>query len=177
MMKRPLLLFLAISLVAALVVLWQQPQHLPQADVQAELFFPDYDARRVMRVEVVQQGQGVQLKKSGEDWQVASLGTESWLPADRSRINAALGIFGDVERGILVSSNPEKQTRYQVGAEGLQLKLFAEHDVVIGTLIIGKNGPDLGSSYVRLASENDVYLVGQSLLGIFSIEADDWKVR
>lgn len=176
-MKRPLFLLLAIALVTALVVLWQQPQRLPQADAQDDLFFPDYDARRVMRVEIAQQGEGVQLKKNGEDWQVAPLGEELWFPADRSRINAALGIFGDVERGILVSSNPEKQKLYQVGAEGLQLKLFAEHDLLMGELVIGKNGPDFGSSYVRLAAENDVYLVGQSLLGIFSIAADDWKIH
>lgn len=176
-MKRPLLSLLAISLVAALVVLWQQPQHLPQADAQNELFFPDYDAHRVLQVEIAQQGEGLRLKKSGEDWQVTPLGAEAWLPADRSRINAALGIFGDVERGILVSSNPEKQALYQVGADGLQLKLFDEHEVLLGALVIGKNGPDLGSTYVRLAAENDVYLVGQSLLGIFSIAAEDWKVH
>ena len=176
-MKRPLFLLLALALVTALVALWQQPQQLPQADAQADLFFPDYDARRIVRLEIAQQGEGVQLTKNGEDWQVASLGAESWFPADRSRIHAALGIFGDLERGILVSRNPEKQKLYQVGTEGLRLKLVAEHNVVLGELVIGKNGPDFGSSYVRLATADDVYLVGQSLLGIFSIAADDWKVH
>ena len=192
-MKRPLFTLVTVGIIAAIVLLWQRPDKLPQADTQQNLFFPDYDAKQVVHIEIEQLLYGAQLKKVGEDWQVASLVSRAkqdllknelrpmpkitWSPADRSRINAALGVFGDLERGVVVSRNPEKQALYQVGAQGLQVRLFDAQQQLLGNIIIGKNGPDVVSSYARRADELEVYLLSQSLLGVFSIEADDWKLR
>lgn len=192
--KRPLI-YLGIVIVLALAVLLiEGPESLRVNDSSENDFVPDFDSAKVERIEVEQLIDGASLKRDGENWLVAEIITPSkknllekegkelppqkWHGADRSRVNSALGIFGGMEQGVMVSTNPEKQPLYHVNASsGLKVKLFDAKDNLIADVVIGKNGPDLASNYIRRASDDSVYLIPRAIMGIFTPRADDWRER
>ena len=174
-MKRAFV-YLGMTLLVALIVwAFERPDRTPRGDTQEEAFFPDFDANTIESIEGIQLSQGVQLERDGDSWKVAPRGTSDWNPADSNRVKQVLGIFGDLSRGLLVSSNREKQSLYHVGEEGLTIRLIDRAGKERVGMIIGKNSPDLLGTYVRHSGEDDVYLVDRALTGLFSISADDWK--
>jgi len=94
--------------------------------------------------------------------------------ADSEKIISYLGMFGGLEEGIEVSSNPDNHNTYMVGAAGLRVTALSSDGKKIFDVIIGSGGPDFGSTYIRRADEEKVYLVRRPLLGIFSPRAQDW---
>ena len=195
-MKRPLI-YLAIALSFFLAVLaLERPAHGPKDDSNTSLLLPAFDSAQIFRVEYEHFLSGIQPKRDGENWQVALLKTElknkldkaenktaqksvlpEWFLAERPRVSRALGIFSELERGILVSTNPAKQQQYQLGPMAQQLRFFDQANGLIASIEIGKNGPDFASSYIRKSGEDKVYLSNGSLAGVFSISIDDWKQK
>ena len=178
--------------VAIVVILIESPRRGRIEDTSADYFVSDYDSAKVMRIEIEQLLDGARLKREGKRWLVAGLTTPlkeellkkegrkkpaiRWHLADGSRVNGALGVFGGLERGVLVSTNPKKRAFYQVDDQtGLKVRLQGEGKQNILDVIIGKNGPDFASSYIRRADENDVYLVPRTLTGRFSTTVGDWR--
>jgi len=191
--RRPII-YLAIAVVAALVILALENPFAPRVNDSAdEYFIPDYDSADVMRLGVKQLINGAELKRDGDEWVVAERTTalkkqllESegrdvpptvWEKADKLRVMSALGSFGGLLEGVLVSRNAGKQTLYNTGPAGLHVTGFDGDDKIIFDVIIGKNGPDFASSYIRRANEDNVYLVRRSLMGIFSPSAEDWEEK
>lgn len=189
-MKKPLIYF-AIAIVVALVVLAIEKPHYPRVgDTSEKYFIPGFDVAKVMRVEIEQLMDGATLKRDGKTWSVAEVVTpmkkqlvekgggeipeKVFRPADGARVTSALGAFGGLTEGVIVSENPEKQTAFQVDVAGLHVRIFGDNDELIADCIIGKNGPDFMSSYIRRSDENKVYLVNRTLTGFFSTRAEDW---
>ena len=92
-------------------------------------------------------------------------------------MKSILELLNNIEKGVLVSNSSERQNVYGVGATGLVVNAFDGDNNEMFGLIVGNNGPDFVSSYVRLSDSDKVYLLNESLLGAFSISADDWKVK
>jgi len=191
--KRPYI-YLAIAVVAALIVLAiESPRISRVSDVGDGYFIPDYATSDVATVEVAQLINGVRLARDGEEWLVSDfttpmkqtllekegrkIETPRRYAADSSRVENALGAFGGLEEGVLVSDNPEKQRFYRVGPAGLRVKGMDADGKTIFDIVIGKNGPDMASTYIRNAHEDKVYLVHRSLLGAFSTRVDDWRSK
>ncbi|PJA22390.1 MAG: hypothetical protein COX62_00070 [Deltaproteobacteria bacterium CG_4_10_14_0_2_um_filter_43_8] len=199
MMKKNLLILFGTFFFALIVWTLERPDLLPKGDVSEALLIPRYDAAQVMRVEYEHLIYGIQLKRENEIWKVALLESslkknlntsEStlaktdeetdevvWYNADDVTVKTALGIFGDLSQGIVVSTNPEKRAFYQVGAAAQKIRFYGRDDKLIISLFVGKNGPDYDSNYVRLDEVDEVRLVERSLQGIFSIELEDWKEK
>lgn len=191
--KRPII-FLAIAIaVAVIVLIVENPRRSRVDDVGDETFSPGFDSAKVWRVEITQLLQGAELKRDGERWFVGEMLTPlkeelvirerreepggRWFRANRMRVNSALGSFGGLPQGVVVSMNKEKRRFYQVEATGLHVRLLDKDGGVIEDLIVGKNGPDMASSYVRRAGEDEVYLVRRSLAGVFTPTASNWRER
>lgn len=191
-MKRGII-YLAAALLFALVVwLVERPESSRINDVSSDLLYSDYDAKEIDRIEIGKLLEGVQLKK-GEDgkWMVAEFVTPikaelnekegrsnepvKWFRADSSKVKSALGKFGALEKGILVSSAADKRNMFEVGAMGLFIKCYDDRGNEALNLVIGKNGPDFISNYLRKGDSDEVYLVSVPLQGIFSIEPNDWR--
>ena len=188
-------IYLGIALAVGIVVLIiESPRRGRIEDTSADYFVDDYDSAKVMRIEIQHLLGGAQLKRDGHRWLVAEFTSAlkkdllqkegrkksaiRWHLADRSRVNGALGVFGGLERGVIVSTNPGNRPLYQVDEKtGLRVKLFGKGDKNILDIIIGKNGPDFASSYIRRVDEDEVYLVHRTLTGRFSTEATDWRER
>lgn len=192
-MKRSII-YLAVALFVALaVVALENPFKSRIADNADDYLFPGFDVDNVARVEVEQLLDGCILEKKGDEWQVMEkvtpikeelykregkeIPSNEWKKVDKKRITSALGNFVVLERGALVSDKPENQSTYQVGKTGLSVRVFDKDGKKLANVVIGKNGPDFASTYLRFDGENAVYLVGRPLMGAFSARFDDWTVK
>ncbi|MFA4874243.1 MAG: DUF4340 domain-containing protein [bacterium] len=190
---RPFIYLAVVIALAFVVLLIERPETPRVNDVGQSTFSPGFDSARVMRVEVSQLLDGAVLKREGNRWLVSSYVTplrkqllkkegkepppERWYRADSTRIASALGNFGGLGEGLVVSSNSEKRSLYQVESTGLSVRLIGADEKPIVDVIIGKNGPDLASSYIRRASEDAVYIVRRPIAGAFTPRASDWRDR
>lgn len=185
------LIYLGIVIIAAIFVIALENPFRPRvSDTRDGYFIPDYDAANIVKIEIDQLIEGAVLKRDGDKWQMAEIVTplkkqlleregreepaQEWRPADKLRVTSALGSFGGLDEGVIVSMNPDKHSSYQVGPDGLHVRGLGKDDNPIFDVVIGKNGPDFMSSYIRNASDHRVYLVKKSLMGVFSPRADDW---
>jgi LysM repeat protein len=76
--------------------------------------------------------------------------------------------------GSLISSNPEKQTVFQVDTSGTKLTV-TERGGKSTSVIVGKMGPSFSEVYFRLPASKDVYL-GEGLdTWMINKEARDWR--
>ncbi|MFH1652961.1 MAG: DUF4340 domain-containing protein [Pseudomonadota bacterium] len=187
MKKRPLI-YLGLAIVLILVILWVERPDQPRTDdVKDAGFTPNFAVRSVENCVVEQVISGTQIRRMGDGWEVADYkiktdedtGTPQplWHRADTTRVNSAIANFTDLPLGVIVSKNPEAQSKYQVGPAGLKVVCKDKSGKDVIDVVIGKNGPDFMSSYIRRGNSPDVRLINRSLMGVFSPVADDWRDR
>jgi len=191
--KRPLLYLAAAVIVVAVVYLVERPEEQRIDDSSYDYLVDDFDVERIDRFEVRQLLDGAAIKRGDKGWLVSDLATEAkkellategrelpeeiWHPADSLRVEAALSRFGGLQEGLLVSDNAQNRSAYRVDASGVAVRAMDSSGKELFDLVIGKNGPDLVGTYVRRAGEDDVWLVGRPLVGVFSPRAADWEAR
>lgn len=175
MNKRPILYLIIVIILTGFIWAIERPDQLPINQASSQLLVPQFDASKITRIEYEHLLGGIQLEKTGEGWKVAEKEQVQWFPADEARIKQALGNFGSVEVGIKVSHALEHQMLYNVGITGQKVRLFAG-STKIADVVVGKNGPDFMSNYVRREGEDQVYLIDRSLQGVFSADINDWKL-
>lgn len=112
------------------------------------------DSAAVTRLEISYPGKTFTFEHTGGVWMITS-------PARYSANSSAIaGLLGELHRfkvGSLVSSNPEKQSLFQVDSTGVTLTVTERTGAPL-KLIVGKTGPSYSDVYFRLPSSNDVYL-------------------
>ncbi|MBT3182270.1 MAG: DUF4340 domain-containing protein [Deltaproteobacteria bacterium] len=194
MSKRPFAYLGAAAIVAIVIIFIDNPFGNRVDDASFDYFVPGFDVHNIQRFDVEQMIDGSQVRRSDDvKWEAAEKTTAlkenllknekrqkpqaAWKEADTSRVLGALGSFGGLSKGILVSTNPEKRHIYQVGPTGLHVIAFDKSDEIVLNVIIGKGGPDFMSTYVRPFDKNEVYLVNRNLTGIFSPRSSDWLKR
>lgn len=191
--KRSIIYLVAVLILAAVIFWVEKPESSRIKTASKSDFIPDYDTADIASFEVDQFLEGARLKREGEKWLVTDFTTpaekellekegkeipsEKWYRADRPRVMSAIGIFSNLEEGALVSDNPEKRSLYQVDAAGVHAKGLDSTGKVIFDVVIGKNGPDFASAYIRRLNEDKVYLVHQPIVGQFSPRVNDWRDR
>jgi len=189
----PIILLVSAIAIAIAVLVIENPMRSRVEDAGGRTFSPGFDSNRVERIEIQQLLSGAELKRDGDRWLVSEMTTplrdqllvregreglaRRWFRADRSRVVSALGSFGGLPEGVVVSTNREKQAVYQVEATGLRVRLIGRDGDVIEDVIIGRNGPDLASNYLRRPDADEVYLVSRPLIGAFSPQALNWRER
>jgi len=193
-MKRSLAYLAMVIIIAIAVFIFDNPLKSRIGTGNDAYFLKNFDLSKIYRVEIEQLLDGVILKRSSNGWVVASKMTDlkkqllkkekklfdsktqkyEWKKADTDRITSALGVFGGLEKGVIVSSNPNNRMTYQLGKAGLRLQAFDEKGKKLFDIIIGKNGPDFMSTYIQKFGDDDVYLVSKAIMGVFSSNSDDW---
>ena len=193
-MKRSLIYLGVVLAVAVIVFLIERPDLLNRGDASEEPIYPQYDARRVDRIEIGQLLSGVQLKREGNEWKVADLVTPmrksllekegkelpkpKWFKADRLAVGGALGVFGQFPRGVVVSTNAEMQGVYRVaGNVGLRVRLFDESGEKMVDVVIGKQSPDFSSNYLRVERSDTVTLTDRVIDAMFPTTVAHWRDR
>jgi hypothetical protein len=144
---------------------WQQP---PQG-LQAMPAWPAVVPAKVADIVLRASGPAVtrvHLARNGQGWQV-QLG-KGWQDADGQAVTDMLGTLATMRPDRIVTRNPAHDAELHVtdGADRITLK-GADGSVMLD-LLVGKPGPDLVSTYVRLVGKPAVLSIDRAL---------DWQVR
>ncbi|MDQ1266722.1 MAG: hypothetical protein QG635_1874 [Bacteroidota bacterium] len=130
------------------------------------------DSVKINKIEIKNNfGETVTLVKESGGWFVNA---PLHYPADKSRISHALGYLPKITVKMIASSNPGKQSIFGVASDGVRLKVY-EGGSLKADMFVGKPGPDYSSSYLRLASSNDVVLGSVPLSYIINAPIKDWR--
>ncbi len=112
----------------------------------------------------------LELKKNDQGfWQV------NGFAADQEKIKILMEKAGALKVINLVSKNPDNFTKFDLNDNSAKKMIFNASNSEILNLIIGKTGSDWNSTYLRLATKNEVFLVDQELNSLFSLVPDNWR--
>lgn len=117
----------------------------------------------------------VTLQKSGGAW-VVELADGKTAPAASTSLGSAVNSLAALQATQLVSRDESKWNEFKVDTAGTRVQLFSGTesllDIVLGRFEYKQTGP---MNYVRLAEEDDVYLVNGFLEMSFNKGADEWR--
>ncbi|HIC92385.1 MAG TPA: DUF4340 domain-containing protein [Syntrophaceae bacterium] len=137
------------------------------------LLFEGFQPKDVTKIETRSGNQKITLEKAGDLWLV---GGKEGYKADSSAIQDILHTMERLNRRDLVSKNPKKREVYEVNEkDGAEVKVYDNRGKLMAHLFLGKGGPDLFSTYIRRADENEVYLVEGYLKTTFIRSQEDWR--
>ena len=124
----------------------------------------------VETIEITRSGATVTLARSGEEW------TANGYPADTAVVARLLDGLAASTIGDLAATNPANHARMGVVPDSAIDLTFraAGRD---RTLMVGKSGRRFGTAYVRLPTEDDVYLLESDLRGQLARDLDGWRNR
>ena len=193
-MKRSAMILVAALILAALVWLIERPDQNDGSNFSTFVLLPELKGQDVEVIEVKHLINGSKIEKIGDEWQVSDLetemgkqirekdelGVERPVPkkrfrADSERVSRIIERLKVVEAKSLISNNPEKQKIYQIGPLAKSITLYGSDGKALTTLLVGKNGPEVFSNYVRRDGENDVYLVGEQIGAMAPADVMSWR--
>jgi hypothetical protein len=129
------------------------------------------DSASVVKIGIQRPQKSVTLENVGGTWMVTSPihGT-----ANSTFVSQLLGGLKKFKVGSLVSSNPEKQSLFQVDSTGTTLTVTDRSGKSV-SMILGKTGPSFSDIYVRQINSNDVFLGEGIEMWSLNREAKDWR--
>ncbi len=161
-----------------------------------EAFFPAFSAKTCSQFIITADNDVVRLFKENATWKASdkledtqsgsAIGDEVTTdisdksgfypyPADSSAVRNALRKIGEMEKEMLMSTNPEKRDKFKVDStNGLLLEVFDENRESMGSVVIGKSGPAMGSHYVRMLGSDNVYSVSGNIRNAFHTSPKRW---
>jgi len=142
-------------------------------------FFDGVDAESLTSLVMVGEEGTVTLAREGGG-AVPLRGAEAWTVngyrADPVSVSRLLDVFGQVEVGDLIASNPSNHERMGVSSDRAVTVTF-----VTGgserSLIVGDNGRRFGTAYVRLPGADEVYLLEGDLGAQVRRDEASWRDR
>ena len=188
--KRPLIYLLIVLIAGIIVFIVERPDLPSRGDVSDKPMFPEYDAKKITKIEVSQLISGVVLEKRADGWYVSELITPmrrevmndknedaplKWYPADYSFVASALGVFGDFPHSIIVSKNSDEQNAYQVrGPLSLNVKLFEGDDAKVDVRI-GKRSNEFSGNFIAVENGKEIRLFERIIDNLFPVTAAQWR--
>ena len=171
-MKRNTLILLGILilLVAGVFLVLQKPGELSTTEATGDVLVR-YDSAAVDGIEIISAGGRVTLEKQGANWMLTR---PLRAVADEAVVTSTIGKGNAIVLKGVVSSNPAKQTLFQVDSTGTSVK-FLGKGVSLAAFRVGKPGPAYTETYVRRENDNDVYLAEGMLGYLFARQARDWR--
>ena len=171
-MKRPtvILVLILIVLGAAAYLVLQKPGEQSTSGTLEQMLVT-YDSAAVDRLEIVASSGSVTLAREAGIWMVTS---PIRYRADASAVTQAVGKGRSIALQSIVSSNPQKQSLFQVDSLGTLVKVY-ERGTETAAFRIGKAGPNFSETYVRRESSDDVYLGEGVLSYLYNRQVKDWR--
>jgi hypothetical protein len=136
--------------------------------------YEDFAPEAVTRIRIEGADTTAVLVKADQVWFVAS---EDSFPAEAQAVEAMLTSVKDFSRKDIISSNPAKQSLYQVDSTGVFVTLKDAGSRTLVEFVVGKPGPDYQSTYVRDVASDDVILAPGYLRPTFDRGARTWQDR
>jgi hypothetical protein len=173
-MKKSLLVLAGILLLSVMVYFFLiQKERKTFAPVSLESFLT-LDSAGVDSIQFSKFGTRMVFRKMGEDWYMIEPDS---FRADDKAIGQLLNATSHLEVGEMISSNPEKQTFFQVDSfTGTTISFFTPSGLQ-ASLVLGKTSKDFMHTYLRKANSDQVYLGSGLLSGITQRNVEEWKDR
>lgn len=171
-----LILLVVLSAIAYVAYESKKPPERPPAGSQQAKLFPSLTADKVAEIKI---------KSLGSEARIARDDTGTWVvpdkgnyPADAKAVKRMLDAITTMDRGTVVSRNPEKQVLYEVDkTRGTEVTVLDKHKKELAHFFVGKAGQDFFSTNIRLAGENKVRLVRKMLSYMFKRPGGDWREK
>lgn len=171
-----LVVLVVLSIVAYIAHESKKPPERPPAESEQAKLFPSLKADDIAVIKI---------KSLGTEAQLARDDTGTWVvpdkdnyPADAKAVERMLEAIETMDRGTVVSRNPEKQTLYEVDEiTGTAVTFLDKNENVLADFLVGKAGQDFFSTNIRLAGENEVRLVRKMLSYMFKRPGGDWREK
>lgn len=191
MTTKRLLTLVSIAVIAVLVIIMSEKLSNKKPSEQSLKFFND----KVGSFVIKDASGAVTIHKKGDVWVAShgvngatSAGTQGIsstsqaapvsgdFPTDSASVAIALEKLSDMKRSVLISENREKQAIFEVDTvKGLFVEVFDLSGKSKGSVLIGKNGPDWNSNYVRSIGSNEVYTVDGGIRNSFFTDILRWR--
>lgn len=173
-MNRSTLILIGVFLLLGLLVILLLPgeEERMTSDSVPE-FAVTVDSGSVVKIEIEHPGRSVILENVGGTWMITS---PMRVNADPAAVRQVLSGILKLQIGSLVSSNPDKQSLYQVDSTGTKLTVTERSGRTVA-LIVGKEGPSFSEVYLRAPQSADVYLAGGLDAWMINKELKEWRDR
>jgi len=133
----------------------------------------DIDSAAVEKIEIKAPDKQIVLEKMGGQWMLMAPEVPHY-PASQTAVEQLLTQLKNLKLESLISSNPEKQSLFKVDSTGTVVTVF-EHNTPKPSFIVGKEGSDYLSVYVRKAGSNDVYLAQGLFTYTVNKQVREWR--
>ena len=163
----------AVSALVVLLVLWGAFALFRGSigDAARNLALPPLTAADVDRVTIARVRDTVVLARSGAGWRV------NGHAADGTQLDQLFRALADTGASSeLLARSAASHGRLGVDTAG-RLVVFGKGDDTVLALVVGEQGRAFQTAYVRLAGDDEVFLVRGALPGILSRAVDAWRDR
>ncbi|MBN1593312.1 MAG: DUF4340 domain-containing protein [Candidatus Coatesbacteria bacterium] len=153
-----------------------KPAERPPADSDQAKLFPSLNTDEIA---------SIKIKSLGAETAIARDDTGTWVvpdqdnyPADAQAIQRMLDALDKLDRGSVVSRNPEKQAIYEVDDKlGTEVTILDKNDNELAHFFVGKAVQDFFSTNIRVAGQDEVRLVRQMMSHMFKRPGGDWREK
>lgn len=152
--KTTLLLGLILLVLAGAATVVQTSTKKARANKGASLF-PSFHAEQSDQIEIHTRTRDINLKKAGPLWTVQN---EEGKTADQKLVKGILDKIAEFRTSDVVSTSTERHGVFGVDSTGIRVQVSTAGKPT-ANFIVGKNGPDFMSSYVRAEGKKEVYRV------------------
>lgn len=173
-MNRSTLILVGILVVLILVAFFvmQKPGEHSSSTSTGE-FLAAVDSLAVDKIHLQTPTLDIVLEKQGVEWY---LRRPLMFRADQSNVAQLLHQAKNLEVKNVVSSNPEKQSMFQVDSAGTQVTLY-EGGNETASFVLGKTGPTFSQTYARRKGSDEVVLVSNMMNYVFTRSIKEWRDR
>jgi len=135
-------------------------------------FLKKVNIEQLDKIEITKGEETVSLEKYDSKWKVG--GTKDFYTDDSSAGNLieSLKEAAEISRLELASDNEDNRDNFQIGSEGIGVKLYSGGNM-LSDFIIGKLATDYTSTYVSQAGNPEIYSIGVNLYTPFS--QNEWR--
>jgi len=167
--------FLSLALILSLagVVLWMalRPDAAPQRMPEIARFA----SQGVDSIEIRDHSQ-IKLQRVESGWQLL-IDSDVWRGADDEAVLHLLNDLAAMQPIRVVTRNPDQYEKLKVGLAATKVLLKDRQGKELFEVMIGKQGSDLLSTYIRFAGKAEVLAVDRSLLWQVKRPLEGWQAR
>lgn len=172
-MKKSLGLLGALAAILVIGYLIMMQSEKKALSPQEKANFVGADSGQVNRITVARLGANVEFQLRDGLWQVLDNGQPR--RADQNVLHNVANLAHNLTVGDIISSNPEKQMLFEVDTLVGRTVTFYRDQQELGRLIVGKQGSDFRSTYVRNPGSPDVYLATAAITRLFDRPARGYR--
>ena len=130
------------------------------------------DINNINKFLIQSDGEAIELSKVDSIWQISGQDT---LQVKSRSIDNLFDKVLLVNKGTIISSNPEKYIKYSVDdSSGIHLAIIDINGKTVSHYVFGRSQSDYTRSYVRVDNDPNVYLADQNVTYMLQTRPEYW---